>query len=215
MKATWRLPAMAILLTAIVGFGRSPYWQGNDRFNKHDYRGAIEAYTKAIESDSLNFPAWFHRGTAHEQLNELDLALADYDRAVGIAPGFSLAYHYRGHVHSHLAAADLAVADYDRALASAGEAVVDAHGMMLQVDKASVYYDRGNAYFRLGKYEPAIASYDSSLMLAPKLAAAYNNRGVSRLKLGDRAGACSDRSRGCELGLSDACAWVRDSCRTH
>jgi len=215
MRTTGRFLLLAIVLMTMVGFGRSPYWRGNDRFNKRDYRGAIEAYTKAIKTDSLNFPAWFHRGTAHEHLNEFELALADYDCAIRIVPRFGLAFHYRGHVHARLAARELAIADYDQALASAGEVAVDAHGIMMQVDKAKVYYDRGNAHFHLGRYNLAIASYDSSLMLAPKFAAAYNNRGVSRLNLGDWAGACSDRSKGCKLGYSDACTWVRDSCGTH
>ena len=210
-----RILVFAFLLVMVVGFGRSPYWQGNDRFNKGDYRGAIEAYTKAIQADSLNFAAWFHRGTAHEHLGELEPAIADYDRAIQIVPGFSLAHHYRGHVHSRAAAPELAIADYDRALASAGEVMLDAQGVSMQVNKASVYYDRGNAYFRLARYDAAIASYDSSLLVAPKNGAAYNNRGVARLRSGDHAGACADRSKGCELGFTDACAWARDSCDTH
>ena len=206
---------VAFLAVATSGIGRSPYWQGNDRFNKGDYRGAIDGYTKAIRADSLNFAAWFHRGTAHEHLREFDLALADYDRAIQLVPRFGLAHHYRGHVHSRVAANDLAIADYDRALASVGEVVIDAQGMTIPVDRASVYYDRGNAYFRLKSYEYAVASYDSSLVLSPKFGAAYNNRGVSRQNLGDRAGACTDRSMSCQLGFSEACTWVRDSCGTH
>jgi tetratricopeptide (TPR) repeat protein len=215
MRSIGRILVLASLMMATAGFGRTPYWQGNDRFNKREYQGAIEAYTRAITADSLSFPAWFHRGMAHERLNELDAALADYERAIRIVPGFGLALHYRGHVHTRLAAHELAIADYDQALATAGEVQVDAQGVTMQVDKASVYYDRGNAYFRLGRYNPAIASYDSSLMLAPRFAAAYNNRGASKLNLGDRAGACVDREKGCELGYTEACTWVRDSCGTH
>lgn len=113
-----------------------------------------------------------------------------------------------------MAADERAVADYDRALACAGEVVIDPNGMTIAMSKADVYYDRGNAYLRLGRYEAAVANYDSSLVLASKSAAAYNNRGVSRQRRGDREGACRDRSQACDLGYAPACAWVRDSCGT-
>lgn len=214
MRTGSRILVLTFLLMSVTGFGRSPYWHGNDKFNRGDYRGAIEAYTMAIKADSVNFGAWIARAMAHEHLNELEMALADYDRAIQIVPGFSKAYHYRGHVHQKLTGDDRAIADYDQALASANEVVLDANGMSLTVDKTSLYYDRGNAYFRLGRYEAAVASYDSSLLLGPKFAAAYNNRGASRVKLGDREGGCRDRSKACELGLANACGWARDSCGT-
>ena len=151
----------------VAGFGESQYWKGNDRFNRHDYRGAIEAYSKAILKDPTNFAALLHRATSHELLEEYEEALTDYDRAIALVSSFGVAFHYRGHVHSKLGKPDLAVADYDSALIWAHTVAVDPHGIMMKVDRASAYYDRGNAYRHL---EPArgtsIASHDSSIMLA-------------------------------------------------
>ena len=127
----------------VAGFGESQYWKGNDRFNRHDYRGAIEAYSKAILKDPTNFAALLHRATSHELLEEYEEALTDYDRAIALVSSFGVAFHYRGHVHSKLGKPDLAVADYDSALIWAHTVAVDPHGIMMKVDRASAYYDRG------------------------------------------------------------------------
>ena len=214
MTRPLRTLVLAMVVITVAGFGHSDYWTGNDRFNKGDYQGAIEAYTKAIAKDSSNFAAWFHRATAHGFLNENELALADYDRAIRILPDFALAFHYRGHIHSKMRQYELAIGDYDSALASAGSVAVDAQGVAMVADKATVYYDRGNSHFNLRRLEDAVASYDSSITLAPKFGNAYNNRGFSRIGMGDSTGGCADLRIACKLGVQYACRWVRDTCGT-
>jgi|KBSSwiStaDraftv2_1062776.scaffolds.fasta_scaffold201093_1 tetratricopeptide (TPR) repeat protein len=210
-----RAPQLSVLVplaAVVLGLGHTPYWTGNDRFNKGDYRGAIEAYSKAIAADPMNFAAWFHRAASHDFLKEYDLAIADFDRAVRIVPGFSKAFHYRAHVYSKLDSLDRAIADYDSALATAGEMTIDSQGVPMMVDKSAVYYDRANAYFRLHNYSVAVASYDSAITLSPKFSAAYNNRGHTRIHLADSTGGCVDIQKACELGDKQSCTWVRDHC---
>ena len=51
--------------------------QGNAKFTSEDYHGAIADYTRAIELDLDNQPAYFHRARAYTILGKHDLAADD------------------------------------------------------------------------------------------------------------------------------------------
>ena len=46
---------------------------GNEKFEKKDYKGAIEDSSKVIELDPHNKDALFQRSIAYQQLSDLDL----------------------------------------------------------------------------------------------------------------------------------------------
>ena len=102
----------------------------------------------------------------HEQ-NRFEAALASYDRALMIRPGY-------GHGAVAIAAARCnswtayldALASYDRALA-------------LAPDHAEALSNRGVTLHRLGRFEEALASYDRALAVRPDYAQALCNRGVT------------------------------------
>ncbi|MDR0829481.1 MAG: tetratricopeptide repeat protein [Prevotellaceae bacterium] len=64
----------------------------------------------------------------------------------------------------------------------------------LEIDPnyASVYSLRGDAYFRWGNNEAAIADFDKALELCPTDAPSYRNRGNAKKDLGDYPGAIDD-----------------------
>jgi tetratricopeptide (TPR) repeat protein len=59
-------------------------------------------------------------------------------------------------------------------------------------NNASVYFDRGNAYYNLGDYNTAIDDWTQAIKINPKLAEAYYNRGVAYADLGDYNTAIDD-----------------------
>jgi tetratricopeptide (TPR) repeat protein len=198
---------------ASMGSGLSyQYNKGNARLQQGDFKGAVDALTKAIANDPSNFGAFLNRGLAYDKLEEYDKALADYDSAIAIVPAFGRAFHNRGHVHSKLKQHEQAVADYDEAIKFAGNVVIEAQGQIVGVDKAAVYYDRGNALYELKKFDESVTSYTSAIALNGNFAAAYNNRGVAHLEAGDKAAACADRSKACELGFESSCKWTKANC---
>jgi tetratricopeptide (TPR) repeat protein len=70
--------------------------RGSLELNIHDWKGAIEDYTRAIEiypSDALNY---FNRGAAWDELGNKERAEADYNQAIAKFPDFGLAYANRG-----------------------------------------------------------------------------------------------------------------------
>jgi tetratricopeptide (TPR) repeat protein len=57
---------------------------GDSRYEFGDIKGAIEAYTLAIELNPEFAPAWERRGMARADLGDDDGAIADYTRAIEI-----------------------------------------------------------------------------------------------------------------------------------
>jgi tetratricopeptide (TPR) repeat protein len=54
----------------------------------------------------------------------------------------------------------------------------------IKSNDCEVYYDQGNHYLDLGRYEEAIAFYDSSLAIKFNIAEAWFNRGFALASLG-------------------------------
>lgn len=57
---------------------------------------------------------------------------------------------------------------------------------------SAVYVNRGLTYYRLAKYQKAIADFNAAIKILPKNAYAYNNRGLTYEKLGKPALAIRD-----------------------
>jgi len=64
---------------------------------------------------------------------------------------------------------------------------------------ANTYYNRGNEFYKLGKYQLAINDYNSAIELNPKFAEAYNNRGMAYGTLANYRQSISDYSNAIEL----------------
>ena len=69
---------------------------------------------------------------------------------------------------------------------------------------AYLYYNRGNAYAAVSDFDKAIEDYDRALELDPKMAEAYYNRGLSKLKLKKNKEAIVDLGKAGEGGLYKA-----------
>ena len=72
------------------------------------------------------------------------------------------------------------------------------------------------ANYYLKNYYASISDYNKVIEIDPdnpKISDAYYNRGLSKEKIGDRKGACSDWRKASELGDEDAAKWVRDQCQ--
>ena len=52
--------------------------------------------------------------------------------------------------------------------------------------QASLYKQRGNAYYYLGKYQEAMIDYNTAIVLDPVYADGYNNRGIFIMSWGKK-----------------------------
>ena len=70
--------------------------QGEEKYEKGDYQGAIAAYTQAIALNPNYAEAYNGRGNARYALGDNKGAVADYSEALRINPNFAAAYQNRG-----------------------------------------------------------------------------------------------------------------------
>jgi tetratricopeptide (TPR) repeat protein len=160
------------------------------------------------------------RGTAHAQLGDADGAIADYDRAIAIAPRLLLAYNNRGNLRQYLGNMAGAIADFSQVLkidsqsaiaynnraiiyTQSGQfalAIADFNkAIELQPDFVSVYNNLGNAYYQMGKHTAAIDNYSQAIALDPDFAVAYSNRANIHRMEHDLTAAIADYDRAISL----------------
>ncbi|MBW1692741.1 MAG: tetratricopeptide repeat protein [Deltaproteobacteria bacterium] len=70
------------------------------------------------------------------------------------------------------------------------------------------YLERGNSYYRSGKYQQAIKEYNQAIHLDPKFARAYYNRGLAYDDKGQHDKAIIDYTKAIEINPKDAEAYI-------
>ena len=73
--------------------------------------------------------------------------------------------------------------------------------ILLDLQLAVAYGNRGLAYSKLGQYQKAIAEYDEAIRLNPEYRYAYLGRGFAFQALGDSIKAEQDFAKAKELGV--------------
>lgn len=111
--------------------------QGYSKFDRSDYRGAIEDYTQAISRNSNYADAYLERGNAYYSLNDDRAAIRDYTHALRLAPDTAKAYYNRGAAYSNLGDKQRAIEDYKKAakLYKQQEQIDDYRNTLNELDK--------------------------------------------------------------------------------
>jgi tetratricopeptide (TPR) repeat protein len=131
------------------------------------------------------------RGFSYFAKNQIDLAIADFTRALELDSNYMVAYYNRGVAFFDLGQNERAITDFTKA-------------MELGLRGKGPYHVRGLAYAKQGQYDLAIADFNKALEIDPKDAASYNNRGISYLLKGQYKRTISDLTRAIELDSKNA-----------
>jgi tetratricopeptide (TPR) repeat protein len=139
--------------------------------------------TRASELASLH-----RRGASYHSLGEYDLAIADFDAALRIEPGYAYARVSRAYAY-------LAKGNEDRALQDL-EAVLQApDSHVREANRASAFYGRGSIALRRKLHDKAIADFAEAVRLNWSLVAAYAGRAEALFEQGKLAEALADADR--------------------
>lgn len=130
--------------------------------------------------------AYYDRGTAYDDKDQLDRAIADYSHAIRIKPDYANAYRNRGRAYGRTGRYDDAIADFDRAI-------------KLDPNDVGAYSNRGFASYYKGLYDRAIRDENEAIRLAPNDAISYFVRGLAKQKAGDTAGGDADLAKAQQL----------------
>jgi tetratricopeptide (TPR) repeat protein len=141
--------------------------------------------------------------------DDMDRALADFNRAIKLNPEFAAAFGYRGRVRGTKGDPGGALADYDRAI---------------ELDPKEPEHYLSRAWFWEAKddFDHAIADLDRAIELDPKKERFFTHRAILKRKKGDLSGTVADMARASEvvppapaeqLRLADALRFAGDSAR--
>ncbi len=150
------------------------YWVGQQRMIDNDYREAIELLNILLRHDEKDFDAYFLRGIAKYNMDDLLGADADFSAAVALNPVFTGAFYYRAITRTRLGNYDDALNDFQQAIE-------------LRPDLADPYYSRGVTRLLNQQFKLAIEDFDKYIRYEKRHVAAYINRGTSYLYLKDTA----------------------------
>jgi tetratricopeptide (TPR) repeat protein len=157
---------------------------------------ALVDIKQAIEIDEENTLAIMLWASINGKLKNYEVALADYDRAIGaieLDEKFAWAIASRGQTHRLMGNYEAALADFDRAIE-------------LDEQDAGAIAGRGLTHRLMGNYEAALANYDRAIELDEQDAGAITGRGQTHRLMGNYEAALADFDRAIELDEKDAWA---------
>jgi tetratricopeptide (TPR) repeat protein len=186
---------------------------------------------QTIQSPTLTADDYFLAAYQKDEKNDFRGALADYDRAISLAPKFANAYYNRGLLkYQKLNDLQGALADFNQAISLNPKSALaynnrgnlkddlnDTPGALFDYNQAislnpkyvEAYYNRGILKKdKLNDPQGALADYNLAISLNPKFALAYNNRGLLKaVKLNDPQGALADYNQAISLNPKDVIAY--------
>ncbi|MBI4949811.1 MAG: tetratricopeptide repeat protein [Deltaproteobacteria bacterium] len=193
------------------------------------WRDSVSLWSREVAVYPDEAPiGWSNLGLAYKDRGELDRAVANYERAIEIDPGYAEAYGNRGATYLRMGRMDEALDDLSTAIRlnprvpelygnrgvvfiNIGEyekAVKDlTESISLDASTAAKgFFNRGIAYKALGMNAEAVADFTRTIEADPSFAGAYNNRGGAYLRTGDFKNAIKDFNTSIELAPSEPTA---------
>lgn len=195
------------------------YTKGMENLRKNNPAEAIKDFSEIIKLDAGYYQAYMVRGNAYMRQKQYDLALSDYSTSLALNPKSIGNYINLGSVYR-------AKKEYEKALEilQRGEELdsqfpyiyssrAGVYSQMKDYDKTIKNYDKAielkrspefltarcSAQFSFERYENAVADCSEAILLNNKETMAYYFRGMSRVKIEQKALAINDLRKALEL----------------
>lgn len=173
IKATLTIALLLSAWCASTQYNKDYFvYMGRQLMMEDNYRDAIRTLNVLLRFDKDAYDAYFLRGIAKYNLDDLLGADADFTIAISKNPVFTNAYTYRAITRSRLGNYDDALNDFHEAIS-------------LRPDLPSPYYSRGVTRLLNKQYKEAIEDFNMFVRHEKKVADVYINRGVCYLGLKD------------------------------
>ncbi|HRF07765.1 MAG TPA: tetratricopeptide repeat protein [Xanthobacteraceae bacterium] len=154
--------------------------RGRIHEERENFGQALDDYNAAIKLDSKDPTFFILRGGLHDLKRDFQAGLADFSTAIILAPDHPEAHNGRCWLR----------ATFGRELP---EALDDCNNAIKIISDDPDFLDsRGFVYFRMRRYDDAIADYNAALKIAPQKAHSLFGRGLAKLGKGDQAGSAAD-----------------------
>jgi protein O-GlcNAc transferase len=127
---------------------------------------ALDVCERILKKKPDNVDALNILGTIYFQLNQSDLAISSFRKAVQIDPNYAEAWNNLGNIFQLINRFDEAVSCYQKAV-------------QLNPDLEQTYVNLGIVLQDVGRLDEAIPCYQKAISLNPRLYGAYNNLGLA------------------------------------
>lgn len=172
------------------------YYIGTSQLSNSKYEDAIETLNILLRVDPDAHEAYFFRGIAKYNLDDLLGAEMDFSTAIDKNPVFTEAYLNRAVTRTRLG-------NYQDALGDFQEAID------LRPDKAAPYYSRGVTFLLSQQYDRAIADFNEFIKMESRVVDAYINRGLGHLQIKDTLSAMEDFDMAVRTNRYDPSGYTR------
>ncbi len=185
-KAGASAALLAVLSMSYLTFMQIAIWKNDIVFWNYVIRK---------EPDKLPY-AYLNRGRSFDNAGQLGKAIADFNKAIFLDPGYFKAYNNLGRVFSKTGQFDPAITEFDKAIS-------------LNPSFADAYNNLGITFSMMRRFNVALGDFNKALNLNPKNAKYYTNRGNVYFILGRKGHAAADFREACGRGDDNGCRALR------
>ncbi len=165
------------------------------------YESAYRDVFMAASIDSANPKIYFTLGNLHIATKNYDEAINSFAKAISIDSNYADAYNNRAYIK-------VLSADYLGAIADANKAL-----MKMKQPSPITYNNLGQAYRELNQPDSAFKYFDKAIEINKNFKEAYFERGRSKQKQNNIAGACKDWQQAASLGYADSTRMLEKYCK--
>jgi len=159
-----------------------------------------ECAGKKVLKNPSDAKALYEYGVECSGIDEHDLAVDAFSKALHVAPDFTNRYPGLPDIHGYLAANLIKQSHYEEALSRIDD------GLLNDPGNSSLLHLRGISYLGLGRMEEAISSLEKAVENNPRFGKGFETLGIAWRRAGENARAADSLRRALELnpGLSEA-----------
>lgn len=184
-----RFLLLMILFFIPINVSAQNYFKlGKKELKNGKYSIAVSYFTKHLKS-SEDYKAYINRGIAYSMMNQIELALNDYNKSIQLKPKSENSYYNRGIAYSKSGKLEEAIKDFQKVIE-------------LKPNYARAFDKIGKIYFEQNKLEDAKKIYSNLIRIDPKSSDAFLNKGIANLRLHDYENAIEDFENAKKLGTS-------------
>ncbi|MEM1121878.1 MAG: tetratricopeptide repeat protein, partial [Bacteroidota bacterium] len=179
-----------LLIFGVMTWQQNKIWKNGETLWTH-----VLKYYQNIDTPYSN-RAQFYRDQGNVQL-----AIADYTKAIEVQPDKGNTYNSRGKTYF-----DLGTAQNDQNLVQ--KAIADyTKGIEMSPELGELYANRGAAFGYQGKMQEALIDLNQAVALEPDKIGGYANRSLLHMQLGNHELAIQDHTAYLQLNPYDAEVW--------
>jgi tetratricopeptide (TPR) repeat protein len=171
---TFIFSCLGLLLLSLAALA-GPVEDAQKAFEQKQYKKAVQLLDEHIKANPADREAYVLRGRSNAALQKVELAIADYSKAIELNPKLSIPYSFRGRI-------------YARNPSTWKEALADLDKCIELNPKANLArIARGELYLKKTPepdFEKALIDFQASVKQDPNSHAAYDGRGQAILGQG-------------------------------